>query len=84
MPPTEIATDTWAVRLKPGANADNVAEAHGAENLGPIGSLKDHFLFRRPETSVPKTGPDPLAMDSRVLWLERQMARQQMPRPLNQ
>ncbi len=79
--PVEVATDTWAVRLAPGADPDKVAAAHGARNLGPIGSLEGYFLFHRPEASVPRTGPDPLARDPQVLWLERQVARQQTPKP---
>jgi hypothetical protein len=82
--PTEVVTDTWAVRLVPGADPDSVAVEHGAQNLGALGTLKDHFLFYRPVASVPKSGPDPLARDVRVLWLKRQIARPQVPRPQNQ
>jgi hypothetical protein len=81
--PADVETDIWAVRLVPGADPDVVARSHGAENLGPVGTLEDHFVFYRPKSSVPKTGLDPLAEDHRVLWVDRQIARQQTPRPSN-
>jgi len=43
----EKATDHWAVEVAPGINPDELAAAHGFVNLGPVGSLKDVYLFHK-------------------------------------
>lgn len=79
--PTEpIITNEWAVRLVSGVDPDQLAHEYGAENLGQIGTLQDMYLFRRPCKILNEDGLDPLANDERVLWLERQIARQQNKR----
>lgn len=74
-------TDVWAVRLEAAADPVKVAKEYGAEYLGTVGALANTYLIQRPPHTVPENGPDPLANDPRVLWLERQIARQQFPRP---
>lgn len=73
-------TDEWAVQLLPDVKPDDVAEDYDAENLGPVGTLPNIYLFRRPNYVQNETIPDPLAEDPRVVWLEQQVARQQQPR----
>lgn len=75
-----VTTSEWAVRLASGVDPDEIAMEYGAENLGQIGTLQDTYLFRRPCKILNEDGLDPLANDERVLWLERQVARQQSKR----
>jgi len=75
-----IPTDEWAVQLVPGTDPDEIAKQYDAENLGPIGTLPNAYLFRRPNYTPDDTTSDPLAEDPRVVWLEQQYARQRHPR----
>jgi hypothetical protein len=67
--------------LAPGNDPDAVAGKYGAKNLGPIGNLANTFLFWRPDGTVPESGPDPMASDPGVLWLEQQVLKKQYTRP---
>ncbi|MBI5944986.1 MAG: hypothetical protein HY864_11505 [Chloroflexi bacterium] len=75
-----IITNEWAVRLATGVDPDQLALEYGAENLGQIGTLQDTYLFRRACKILNEDGLDPMANDERVLWLERQIPRQQNKR----
>lgn len=71
-----VVTDEWAMRLKPGTDPRLIANRYRAEYIGPIGSLKDTWLIRRPAFNRPDS-EDPLRQDSRVLWLQRQVRQMQ-------
>lgn len=79
-----IITSEWAVRLAPDVDPDEFAMDYNAENLGQIGNLQDTYLFRRPCKILDENGIDPLTNDERVLWFERQAARQQGKRSTEQ
>lgn len=78
--PHTVMTDEWAVRLKPGTDPRALAEEYGAIYLGPVGSLKNTWLLRRPGFNLPDS-QDPLRHDLRVVWLERQLRRQMQKKP---
>lgn len=83
IPRTEIAefpTNEWAIKLPSGVDPDALAAQHGFENLGQIGPLENFYLFRRPTGGVTTADVNGLSADSRVLWLEQQIARQQYAR----
>jgi subtilisin-like proprotein convertase family protein len=76
-----IVTDTWAVQIAPGVDADQLAQQMGAENLGQVGSLTGYYLFRIPGSDAEATATaDVFAANSAVLWFEQQVARQQSKR----
>ena len=74
-------TDTWAVKVAPGADPNALAHQMGAENLGRVGALTDYYLFRIPGSDSEATAmADVFAASSDVLWFEQQVARQQSKR----
>ncbi|MDZ4767312.1 MAG: S8 family serine peptidase [Chloroflexota bacterium] len=50
--PMSIPTETWAVQLQPGANADTLAARLGYVNQGQIANLPDTYLFVIPNTGL--------------------------------
>jgi len=77
----DIVTDTWAVHVRHGADADQLALQLGAENLGQVGTLTDYYLFRiQDSVSQAAAIANTIAADSRVIWFEQQVARPQSKR----
>jgi hypothetical protein len=77
----------WAVQLQPGQDPDELAEAHGFENLGKIGALEDHFLFQlKPQHRTREVATDRakrLADAPTILWIEQQVPTERVKRPLS-
>eukprot|EP00048_Salpingoeca_helianthica_P024306 m.31346 g.31346 ORF g.31346 m.31346 type:complete len:102 (+) comp9303_c1_seq1:2187-2492(+) len=75
-----------AVKLNPNADPNQVAAAHGLENLGQIGSLEHHYLFRHPDRSLPldavREHAARLAKHEAVLWQEVQLPKRRSRRDL--
>lgn len=81
IPDATQRNDTWAVRLRPGADPAAAAAAAGATNLGPIAKLPDTFLFHLPGGSTQRAATDArLARVSDVIWQEQQVPRVRYPR----
>ncbi|XP_078620006.1 neuroendocrine convertase 1-like [Branchiostoma floridae x Branchiostoma japonicum] len=74
-------TNTWAVEIYGGPEkADLLAREHGYENLGQIGNLEDHYLFRHKD--VPHRSrrgahqhTKRLGDDERIQWVAQQVGR---------
>lgn len=78
---TTFLTDTWAVKLSPAENPDQLAVQLGGQNLGQIGSLPYHYLFLiTGSQSQPAATSSALASNPNVLWYEQQIARLQSKR----
>jgi subtilisin-like proprotein convertase family protein len=78
-----VLTDTFAVQLSDGADANDVASDLGFENLGQIGQLEGFYVFRKAGADAPnatsRAANRALASDSRVFWFEHQMAERGEP-----
>lgn len=80
-----IYTNRFAVRVKPGADPDQVARELGYTNTGPIGSLENYYLFighhinkRSIEPHETKHFED----HEHVTWHEQQRVRRRVKRDL--
>lgn len=69
--------EQWAVELLPGSDPEAVAGDHHAENLGPVGTLPDTYLFQIQCGEFPDPDIASLGSDPRVVWLEQQIPKQQ-------
>ncbi|XP_077441964.1 proprotein convertase subtilisin/kexin type 5 isoform X2 [Vanacampus margaritifer] len=82
-------TNDWALRIKGGAkSATGIAEKYGFTNMGQIGQLRSHYIFRHQETAVRSTAPNykltaRVAMDTEVEWLQQQQIQKRVKRTLN-
>lgn len=81
-----IFTNRFAVRIKRGANPDEVAKQLGFTNTGRIGSLEDYYLFighhvakRSIEPSLEVKHFD---IHDHIEWFEQQHAKQRFKRDL--
>ena len=68
---------TWAVQLHPSADPDTIATSLNLENLGPIGQLPHHYLFRagahpRRSRRSADTVTSSLTSHPHVQWSEQQ------------
>lgn len=72
--------EQWAVELLPGSDPDAVAGDHHAENLGPVGTLPDTYLFQIQCGGMADPDIASLGTDPRVTWLEQQISKQQTPK----
>lgn len=80
--PAHELTDVFAVHLKAGADANQVAAEHGYRNLGQIGKLEGFFRFEklaRPPRGVKTTQLDE---HEHVEFAEAQVLRKRFPRAL--
>ncbi len=76
-----VITDTWAVEVQPGTDPDQLAAQMGANNLGPIGSLPNMYLFQiAGSDKQTSAAADVFAASSQVQWYQQQVARQQSKR----
>ncbi|NDJ34911.1 MAG: S8 family serine peptidase [Chloroflexi bacterium] len=68
-------TEIWAVELTPGTDADALAAALSAENLGAIQALPDHYVFRFAGSlrDADRTASE-LASNTAVEWFQQQVA----------
>lgn len=74
-------TNTWAVELAPSADPDATALLLGGENLGQIGSLSNHYLFKiTGSNKTPQPTNNSLSSNANVIWYEQQIAHQQSKR----
>lgn len=75
---TDIPTDTWAVRLAPGADPAQAAARLGMQLVGPVANLPGYYLLRAPGlsgaqtlapalTSALQASPDVLLAEQQVL-----------------
>ncbi|MBB5208067.1 S8 family serine peptidase [Chiayiivirga flava] len=81
LPDAAQRDDTWAVRLRPGADPAAAAAAAGAVNLGPIAKLPDTYLFLVAGGGAQRAAIDHrLARAADILWQEHQVPRQRYPR----
>jgi len=80
-PVQDVITDTWAVKISPSANPNQLATQLGAQNLGQIGSLTGYYLFRVPGSATQSgTVAALFTANPQVLWFEQQVAHQQSKR----
>lgn len=79
--PGADSLDTWAVRLRPGADPDRAAAEAGARNLGQIAKLADTYLFHLPDGAAQpqRTGTRLRDVDA-IVWQEQQIPRQRQLR----
>lgn len=78
----EVHTDEWAVELSPTVDPDQVASSHGFVNLGPVGTLKNVFLFHKAESKKRSVDVEEeeddyphISTSPHVAWFEKQVAR---------
>ncbi|XP_046898451.1 proprotein convertase subtilisin/kexin type 6 [Hypomesus transpacificus] len=86
LPPRNVYTNHWAVRIEGGhEEADKLAAKYGYNNLGQIGSLEDHYHFhhshvvRRAAFSSRGTHSF-IHMDPKVSWSEQQLVKPRVKR----
>lgn len=78
-------TNQWAVELAPGADPNKVAESHGFTNLGPVGTLKNVYLFhmqdgrKRSDDGTEEDYPH-ISTSPHVSWFEKQVAKMRFKR----
>ncbi|XP_051906934.1 proprotein convertase subtilisin/kexin type 5-like [Hippocampus zosterae] len=83
-----IYTNDWALRIKGGAkSATGIAEKYGFANMGQIGQLRSHYIFRHHETAARSTAPNDtltarVAMEIKVEWLQQQVIQKRVKRTL--
>lgn len=77
---SRILTEKWAVRLRPGRDPDNVANALGAENLGQIAYLPNTYLFCFPDTETSLAISGDIKKENRIEWYAQQVARWRFPK----
>ncbi|CAH1797475.1 unnamed protein product [Owenia fusiformis] len=76
----------WAVHVEGGNEvANRLAETHGFENIGQIGSIDDHYLFVHRKLVKRSTSSSPdhhslLHNDPEVKWVEQQVSRKRVKR----
>lgn len=75
-----IPTNKWAVQVQPGSDPDQLAQSMGAENLGPVGTLENTYLFHIPGSEEVSAAAEMFATDSKVVWFEQQVAYQRVKR----
>jgi len=78
----------WAVELNPSANADEIAANHGFDNMGRIGNLPNHYLFKLQDhharsRDVAMEKGNNLAAHEEVVWSEKQVPRKMVKKPHN-
>jgi len=73
----------FAVELQISANAEEIAEMHGFENLGQVGTLENHFLFKlKPHLrEAVEDSAKALGQNNQVVWLEKQVRKARSKRP---
>lgn len=80
-PSHERATNHWAVEVAPGINPDELAASHGYVNLGPVGTLKNIYLFHKnANTRVVGVPHVPLHKSPHIKWAENQVSRKRFRR----
>ena len=81
--PGADSPDTWAVRLRPGSDADAVAAHAGARNLGQIAKLADTYLFHLAGGAAQSALADArLRSIDGIVWQQQQIPRQRYPRAI--
>jgi subtilisin family serine protease len=84
-----IHTKHWAVELNSDIDPNKVAEAHGLRNMGPIGTLKNVYLFEEVENNNRKRSLEGeeeeediphISTSEHVSWLEKQVAKMRFKR----
>jgi len=78
-----VATEFWAVRLASGADPQKAAAILGATNHGQVGTLKNTYLFRIPQSINDRTDgatTHRLRTAPQILWFEQQFRRQHYKR----
>lgn len=81
----KIFTNRFAVRLKRGADPDEVAKQLSLTNLGRIGSLEDYYLFTGHHISKRSIEPHDIAnfdAHEHILWSEQQHEKRRFKRDL--
>jgi subtilisin family serine protease len=80
-PTHERATNHWAVEVAPGIDPDKLAASHGYVNLGPVGNLKDTYLFHKnANTRVVGVPHVPLHKSPHIKWAENQVSKKRFRR----
>ncbi|KAM9793224.1 proprotein convertase subtilisin/kexin type 5 [Syngnathus typhle] len=83
-----IYTNDWALRIKGGAkSASGIAEKYAFVNMGQIGQLSCHYVFRHNRTAVRSTAPNVkltarVATETEVEWLRQQVIKKRVKRAL--
>lgn len=86
LPPRNVYTNHWAVRIAGGhEEADKLAAKYGYNNLGQIGSLEDHYHFHhshvvRRATFSSRGAHSFIHMDPKVSWVEQQLVKPRVKR----
>lgn len=81
----ERATDHWAVEVAPGVNPDELAASHGFTNLGPVGSLKNMYLFHKSthkRVTITEKGFPSIHKSPHVKWAQNQVSKKRFLRSL--
>ncbi len=73
-------TNIWAMRLAEGVEPEIIAQKHGLEYVGPVGTLKGYHLFRLPSKKARTFEDQALRRDPEILWLEQQYERKRFKR----
>lgn len=77
--PTSRVTDVFAVKLRPGADADQIAREHGFKNLGQVGTLEGVFRFQKLQAKRGEVFPSVHEHDD-VEFAEQQVKRRRFGR----
>ena len=84
-----IYHNEFAVHIKGGLEAANqIAQTHGFQNAGQIGTIEDHYIFQhnhvhKRSTTLSKSHHDLLQSEPEVLWFEQQKEIKRSKRDLN-
>lgn len=79
----KVFTDRFAVRIKSGANADEVAKHLGFTNAGKIGDLEDYYLFighHLQKRSLDAHNTEDFDSHELIEWHEQQHVRRRLKR----
>ncbi|XP_061555258.1 proprotein convertase subtilisin/kexin type 5-like [Phycodurus eques] len=83
-----LYTNDWALRINGGVkSATRIAEKYGFTNMGRIGELRNHYIFRHRTMAARSTAPNNtvtahVAMETKVEWLQQQVIRKRVKRTL--
>lgn len=73
-------TNIWAMRLAEGVDPESMAQKHGLEYVGPVGTLRGYHLFRLPAPKARTFENEALRRDPEILWMEQQHERKRFKR----